>query len=433
MGSYTGFISDIFSTGGTGSLESADELFKNLELPDYAKSEEELRKLLDTGKITPEEYQVAQQERSKLEDYRVDPRLKEAQMRALGGLEDVSRQGGLTSVDRARISDIQRRGASAERGSREAILQNAQARGVGGSGLELASQLSASQASADRNAQEGENVAARAEQRALDALQGAGDMGGRMRSQDFGEQERISQARDSINRFNAANRTDANRTNAGVRNAAALSNRDFGYAGQQDINDLRRKKFQDNYSIAQGRAGIANNLASMEEGRRNSGIQTTVGAGTAALSAFSDERIKDDVEAGGTDIDAFLSSLDKNKYVYEPPKKEGGGGGMGIAALAAFSDVNAKENIEAGEPDLEQFMKGLTVNKYDFKDPSKYGEGKHFGPMAQDLEKSEVGDSMVSENGEGVKMVDAGKAQMVTLAVLKELYDRMEALENAKA
>jgi hypothetical protein len=377
-----GFIGDIFSSGGTDTLDRADELFRSIELPDYEQQITELKQLLATGQISPEEYQAAQADPSLLSAYKADPRLREAQIRALGELENVGRAGGMTAADKARIGEIQRAGATAERGSREAILQRAAERGVGGSGLEIASQLQASQAAADRAAQEGADVAARAEERALSALMGAGQLGGSIRGQDFGEQERVAAAQDAINKFNVANTNQERATNTAVRNAAQEMNVGRRWDVQNEANRLRRQRFEDEMAKASGRAGIASNQASMEEERRRSGAQ--FGGGLAAA---------------------------------------------GIGALM-MSDERAKENVEPAEVDLDEFMKGLTVNKFEYKNPEN-GQGEHFGPMAQDFEKSPVGKSMVAEGDDGMKRVDYGKASGVMMAVLKDLYDRVEGLERA--
>lgn len=369
----------MFSGGGDDTLRNADQYFADIELPDYDTMIAEMRDLAERGEITPAEYKAVLQDPSLLMNYSADPRLKGAQMNALSELERIGTEGGLTDADKARLGMISRNVATEDRGRREAILQNAAERGVGGSGLELVNQLVSSQSAADRAAMEGADVAARAEERALTALMNAGQLGGDIRSQDFAEKKAVSDAQDAINRFNTAQRTDARRYNTDQRNLAKYSNRDYRTNVQKDVNDLRRSRFDDEIRKASGRAGLAEGLAGLQENRRNSGQQT-------------------------------LS------------------GGLG-AAILAMSDINAKENIEPGSDAIDEFMKELSVNKYDYKEPEKYGEGKHFGPMAQDLEKSEVGETMVEDTPEG-KMVDYEKGLPIMMAAIKELYDDVEAMKN---
>jgi len=58
------------------------------------------------------------------------------------------------------------------------------------------------------------------------------------------------------------------------------------------------------------------------------------------------------------------------------------------------------------------------------------GEGKFISPMAQDMEKSELGKGMVMDTPEG-KMVDYGKAGGLMLGVASMLNERMDDLEAA--
>jgi len=274
-----GFVTDIFSGGGGDKYQDAAEEFANLEryIPDYQAQQRELDALLKANQLTPETYSSVDQGRSSLTDYRVDPRLKEAQMRALGGLEEVANEGGLTAIDRARLNDIARQEAAQERGARQAILQNAQARGVGGSGLSYAAQLANQQGSAGRRADRGFDVAAAAQQRALEAMMGAGQLGGQIRGQGFDEAARVAQAQDKINRFNAANQTDARRYGATVRNVAQEGNINRAFDVNAQKQRLSRMPFIDRMQIARGKSRQLENLGDMEEDRRKSGQQTAGG------------------------------------------------------------------------------------------------------------------------------------------------------------
>ena len=75
-------------------------------------------------------------------------------------------------------------------------------RGVGGSGVELAARLGANQASADRMSRESDTLVQQAQQRAMDAMMNQANLGGQIRSQDYGEQSNLASARDAMNKFN---------------------------------------------------------------------------------------------------------------------------------------------------------------------------------------------------------------------------------------
>jgi len=388
------FVSDLFSGGGTGTAREASEMFTDIPLTDYDRQIKDLQQLVLDGKITPEQFQAAAQDPSMLAAYKVDPRLKTAQMNALEQLQGVAEGGGFTATDRARLENVARDEAVRERGAREAIMQSAQARGVGGSGLDMAQRLISGQASAGRRSAAGQDAAARAEARTLQAMQSAGQLGGKMREQQFGEKERMSRAQDMINRFNTQNLNQSRQWNASQRQRANEINTQRRFDVQGDINRLRQRPFSEQITRAQGASGGLRDAARMEEERRRSGAQ-----------------IWGDMISG-----ASASSMM--------------GGGAGGGAMMAFSDENLKENIEpTPKTDIKAFVDSLDFKKYDYKD-KEMGEGKQFGMIAQDLEKTEVGKSMVEDTPKG-KAVNYAKSQAVTLGILKDLTERMEDVERA--
>lgn len=379
-----GFIADIFGGGGDSvdTLGRAEKIFGDLTLPDYEIMERELRDLVATGVYTPEEAEAMLLEKSALADYQVDPRLKEAQFRALDQLSDISDAGGLTTADRARIKEIQDAEAGIERGAREAILQRAQERGAAGSGAEIMSQLIAGQESAGRRARGGFEAAKRAEDRVLNAIMQSGQLSTSMRGQEFGEARDVAAAKDLIARFNAENVNRMRERNVEARNLAKQINLQRKFDVQDRLNELRQRKYQDALQKAAGQTGQIGQQAAIQEGRRSAGAQ--IGAGLL---------------------------------------------GAGIYAL---SDVREKEGVSPAEVDLDDFLTKLDVQKYRYKEPEKYGQGVHYGPMAQDMEKSKVGRSMVEEAPDGTKFINYGKGQGVMLGILKDLSERIEGLENAK-
>lgn len=174
-------IGDFLSGGNqskaANASQSSTDQFGNLQLPDVSQMQLQLEQLVQQGVLTPEQAQTYLVQQSDMNNIETDPALFTAQMDALGGLQDISNNDGLTAADRAQLGQIQTQEDSAERGAREAILQNAQARGMGGSGIELLQQFQNQQDSATRKSQKDMDVAAMAQNRALQALQSAGSLG----------------------------------------------------------------------------------------------------------------------------------------------------------------------------------------------------------------------------------------------------------------
>lgn len=94
--------------------------------------------------------------------------------------------------------------------------------------------------------------------------------------------------------------------------------------------------------------------------------------------------------------------------------------GVSTAAMA-FSDERLKTEIEPiSKEDLDELRK--TIKPYIYKYTSEdYGKGEWVGVMAQDLEKTKLGKSLVVENEDGFKMVDLGKVGSLFLATLAEV------------
>ncbi|MDB4786322.1 hypothetical protein OAG36_01160, partial [bacterium] len=115
-----------------------------------------------------------------LKDIAPDQRVEDAQYQALGDVRQVAEEG-ITAQQAAGIADMQAQQGRVDRGAREAIMQNYRERGVGGAGGELAAQLMAQQAGADRMAGQGLDINAQARMASLNAMGMQGDIASRMR------------------------------------------------------------------------------------------------------------------------------------------------------------------------------------------------------------------------------------------------------------
>jgi len=253
-----------------------------------------LQKLASQGQLTPEVLETISQEDSELENISTDPRLKEMQMKALTGLLQRGEQG-LTSEDRAALNDV-RRGNDRDLSARNsAVLQNMSQRGMGGSGAELAAILANSQAGADRASQEGDRLAAMANQRALEAVAQSGSLGGQMQEQEFSQKSQQASAQDAVNRFNAANSQGVAQYNVGGRNDAQkynlgekqrIADANVGIGNQQEIHNqgLIQNKFDNEYRRAGGVASGQQNMSSYygNQAKETAGMWSGIGQGVGA-------------------------------------------------------------------------------------------------------------------------------------------------------
>lgn len=209
---------------------------------------------------------------SAMEGVQTDPRLRQDQLGTLDTLDSYSRDGG-TAESRAAMNRILADVARQEGAGRNAILGNMRARGVAGSGAELAAQLSNQQASADRAQTAGLDQAAQAQRRMLEAAVQKGTLAGNIRGQDFGENSAKAQARDMINRYNAAGREKAQYYNAG----------------------LTQQQFGNRMQLASGKAnaaaGVANNYGQTAD--RTAAMGAGIGSGLGQVAASFGQQYQD--------------------------------------------------------------------------------------------------------------------------------------------
>jgi hypothetical protein len=207
----------------------------------------------------------------------MDPRLKTDQMSALNKLGEYSETGD-TAESKAVMHRILGDVARQEGAGRNAILGSMRARGVSGSGAELAAQLANQQASADRAQTAGLDQAANSQKRMLDAVLAKGNMAGSIRRQDYGEATDAARARDAINLYNSGERSKAKYYNAG----------------------LNQQQFGNSMARASGKANAANGVANAygQQADRTAAIGAGVGQGIGQIGAtVSSELMKDDADA----------------------------------------------------------------------------------------------------------------------------------------
>lgn len=366
----------------------AGNAFAGILTPSIAQMKIKLQQLVQQGVLTPEQAQTFQQDPSVLNQYTEDPRLREAQLKSLGQLGGIVDANGLDPQARAALYQLQGQTNANERGQREAILQNAAARGISGSGLELASNLANEQGNATGLAAQGFNAASDANQRKLEAINNLAAQGGAMRSQDYGQAANTAAAQNAINQFNTANQQNVENQNLAYRNAAQaqnlaekqrISDTNTGLTNQQNVfnKGLNQQNFQNQLGLATGfaNAGLGAANVAQNQANANSGlVQNLIGG---VLNAVSDENLKENVKP--FDAGAFLDKITGHRYNY----KKGTG-------------LSTKPRV---------------------------------GAMAQDILK--VAPEAVNESPIG-KTVDYGKLGPPMLASLSSLHQRIKKLEGKK-
>lgn len=391
MGLFDGITGALFGGGGSDSSEEAVNLFNGLTAPDIEAMKLRLKEYVEQGQLSPEQAEAILVNQNSYDSMDLDTEGRDAMLGALSKLEEIGSAGGLTATDRSRLQDIETQEQTAARGAREAILQNAQARGVGGSGVELLAQLTNAQDAATRQSARDMDVAALAEQRALDAIMKSGELGGNINQQQFGQQKAIADSKNEIAKFNAANTQQVNLANTAANNNAqaknlenkqtiANANVDQANKAQQYNKGLIQQNFNNDMDIRKAKANALNKVGEQ-----------------ANINRSSDQNI----------VNGLLDTA-------------------GNFATKIFSDENMKKDFE--DFDAGRFLDDLMGYRYSYKD-KKNGAEKQVGVMAQDLEKQAP--QMVEDTAEG-KVVDysPAKAGGPIFASLAEINDRLKRLEG---
>jgi hypothetical protein len=98
-----------------------------------------------------------------------------------------------------------------------------------------------------------------------------------------------------------------------------------------------------------------------------------------------------------------------------------------------MSDEDNKDKVSEGTKDtrIADFVSKLKAHAYTYKDPSQPGAGPgvHVGPMAQELEKSEIGRAAVVDTPEG-KMVNTSRLVLPLAGAMAMHEDRLAQLEK---
>lgn len=278
--------------------QAAVNAWMNVNIPDPEQQKIFLKQFVQTGTLSPELEKQVKLDSTNYEKIQTNPKFKEATMRALGSMEDLGYSGGMTLEDKANQQKLQNDVDTSDRGRRDAIVDNFARRGVGGSGFALGAELQGAQGSTNRLAQGSLDTAASARKRALDAIMGAGQLGGQMQAQDYNEQSNLAKARDSIQEYNARNLQSVNNRNVDRTNSAnqynltnkqRISDANTALSNEQEKYNkgLIQQNFQNQAAKAAGLSGQYNGVANQYSANADRTANQWAGAGIGVGQAVS--------------------------------------------------------------------------------------------------------------------------------------------------
>lgn len=365
-----GLFNSLFGSSGSDKADSmrqkAIDAFNAIKTPELSQLQVQLQNYVNAGQLTPEQAEATLIKSNAFNDVATDPSYVGAQKQALQQLQDIGNSGGLTAVDKAQLQDIADQQNQEANGRNAAILSNAKERGVGGSGIETVNRLLNEQGAADRASRQGTDVAAQAQTRALQALQAAGQLGGNIEAQQYGEQAQKAGAQNAIEQFNAQTSNANNLYNTQTANQAQAAN----LANAQNINNLNtntanqqatqnsaayQQLYNDALAKAQGVAGTYNGWANAADKDADQNQAGNI-ALTNSLAKLGGQAIGTAVggPAGGAAASGAVGNIGKPTAESELP------GGGGYNPNAYTSEDQFAHGGEVEEPSLEDAYAAFT-------------------------------------------------------------------------
>lgn len=254
--------------------QKAVQEWMDVHVPDPEQQKIALQRYVSSGEFTPQLQKAIKADPSAMQAVHGSDQGKQAQLQALSSLQSEGLHGGLDIRDQAALQGAENDAATRAHGRADTIQSNMAQRGLGGSGLALAAQMGNAQNANQIDASNSLNAAASSRQRALDSIMGAGQLGGQINAQQYGEQANLAKAQDAINTFNTQNAQNVSNTNVGLNNSANMynlqnkqnisnANTDMSNKEQLYNKNLYQQDFQNRMGLASGRAnaqvGAANN------------------------------------------------------------------------------------------------------------------------------------------------------------------------------
>jgi hypothetical protein len=280
----------------------------------------QLEKEKQVGTIDPTLQGALTQGPSSYGNITVDPQLRAAQTIELAQLQQLG-STGLTASDRAALMQIQQQTSGQAQALNQSALANAASRGMAGGGAEMAARLMGGQGAANQGAQAGLNVAAQAQQKAIQAIASGGALGGQMEAQQYGEDVQKAASSDAISRFNVANRQNVYSQNVEQQNKAKyynlgsaqdIANRNVAIANQQALqhSSAIQQAYEDALGKAKAASGQSNEVANQFGTQASNTSDMYSGLGGAAggmLTAYANRPAGPDlsgqVNPGETAVD----------------------------------------------------------------------------------------------------------------------------------
>lgn len=296
-----GIIGQIASSGdqnqAAADIAAAQQAYGNVNVPTIQEQQWNLAQEQAAGTLQPQAEGTYTMGQNAMAGIQTNPQYAAAQQAALASLQQQG-QGGLTAQERANLINSNQAIAGQTNAQNAAIQQQMAARGMGGSGTQLAAQLANSQGSANQASNNANAINAQAQNAALQATAQGGNLASQLQGQQFGQQAAIAQAQNAINQFNTANTQNvagyntqaANQAQAAnLANLQNISNTNTGLSNQQQAHNtgLYQTQYGNEMQKAGGQASTDQAAAGYmgNQAAQVAGAFSGAGAGLGTMGA----------------------------------------------------------------------------------------------------------------------------------------------------
>lgn len=234
----------------------------------------------------------------------------------------------------------------------------------------------------------------------------------RMRAEGQGPSVAQSQLEQSTQANQAQAMALANSARGGVMQQAAARRQAIqqgAIAQQQSASQAAGLRAQE---MAAAQGAYAQNASAMRQGDQNAMASQVSAQGTMANASNATAQTNAAIAGGNAE-----RAANKNSSLMSMGKSMLGG---------LLSDRRMKENVHDADDDMRRFLDALRPYQFEYKGQP----GTHYGVMAQDAERSPVGDSFVENGPGGVKTLDPNQGFGAVLAALANLNKRLEGVER---
>lgn len=414
-------------TSAVNNLQGAQNAIAATPTPTTAQMQLVVQNYVNQGILTPAQATAIQQNPSALNSIMTNPNLTNAQYSALGQLQNIASNGGLSPQMQAQMAAIQGQQGATEAGANAATMQQAQMRGMGNAGTTLLGQLQNNQGAASNAYQQGLGVAAQGQQNALNALTQGSNLATTMQGNQYSQAANTAAAQNAINQFNATNSQNVNLTNAAATNTANQTN-------------LANQNAAANASTTAQNTAAAYN-ATLPQQQFTDTLNTNVAAGNAAKNTAAAQQGLGNAQttASGNATNSITGMLGNPNTPGSLSNTAGsaitsGLGSLGNDVSNFFSDKNLKEDVKPGGVDVQKFLDSISPQKYNYNKTAVNAgmpQTPQLGVMAQDLQKTQPGANAVEETPIG-KSVDYNKLGPTMLAAIAHNHARLNNLEGKK-